>query len=67
MKIVRVKPPNHNVRGGFYQFRWEGRCLAVGFRFPFSTFDLRLWFANSMLDMTSAKAQSLPQPHSKPA
>jgi len=46
MKIVRVKPPNHNVRGGFYQFRWEGRCLAVGFRFPFSTFDLRLWFAN---------------------
>jgi hypothetical protein len=47
MKFLRVKPPNHNWRWGFYQFRWEGRCVAIGFRFPFSTLDLRLWFANA--------------------
>jgi hypothetical protein len=46
MKLIRVDPVNCNWRWGFYQFRTEGRCRAIGFRFPFTRLDLRLWFAN---------------------
>jgi hypothetical protein len=47
MKLIRVDPVNCNWRWGFYQFRTEGRCRAIGFRFPFTRLDLRLWFANA--------------------
>ena len=44
MHFVRVRPPNHNYRSGFYGFRWEGKLAAIGFRFPWTTLDVRLWF-----------------------
>lgn len=43
MHFVRVRPPNHNYRSGFYGFRMEGTLSAIGFRFPWTTLDIRLW------------------------
>ncbi len=42
MKIVRVKPPNHNWRPGPYQFRVESKLVGIGFRLPFTKIDIRL-------------------------
>lgn len=46
VRLVRV--PRHGTlavgRPGFYCFRWEWELVAVGFRLPFTTLDLRLWW-----------------------
>ena len=55
MKFIRVDPVNCNWLWGFYQFRTDGRCRAIGFRFPFTRLDLRLWFANDAAHLRAAK------------
>jgi len=43
MKLVRIKPPNHNYQWGFY--RYTGQCCgSIGFRFPLTTLDLRFFY-----------------------
>jgi hypothetical protein len=60
MHFVRVRPPNHNYRPGFYGFRWEGTLVAVGLRLPLTTLDIRLWFHSANASGQPRLAQEKP-------